>query len=79
MYIRQGNTLTSLHACIPQIVFGHGADRPVNARAVVERGCGIIPGMIGLSSCMFNTFLGYRALREASLEAAAEMAAQPCP
>ncbi len=29
---------------------GQGADRPVNARAVVERGCGIIPGKSGLTS-----------------------------
>lgn len=74
-----GNTLTALHAGIPQIVFGQGADRPVNARAVVERGCGIIPGKSGLTSSMINTFLGNRALREASQEVAAEMAAQPCP
>ncbi|EIC0884282.1 glycosyl transferase, partial [Salmonella enterica subsp. enterica serovar Derby] len=72
-------TLTALHAGIPQIVFGQGADRPVNARAVVERGCGIIPGKSGLTSSMINTFLGNRALREASQEVAAEMAAQPCP
>ncbi len=56
-----------------------GADRPVNARAVVERGCGIIPGKSGLTSSMINTFLGNHALREASQEVAAEMAAQPCP
>ncbi len=37
-----GSTLTALHAGIPQIVFWSGADRPVNARAVVERGCGDI-------------------------------------
>ena len=30
-----GNTLTALHAGIPQIVFGQGADRPVNARALL--------------------------------------------
>ncbi|MGK7488506.1 salmochelin biosynthesis C-glycosyltransferase IroB, partial [Salmonella enterica] len=53
-----GNTLTALHAGIPQIVFGQGADRPINARAVVERGCGIIPGKSGLTSSMINTFLG---------------------
>ncbi|SUG85862.1 Glycosyltransferase IroB [Salmonella enterica subsp. enterica] len=45
-----GNTLTALHAGIPQIVFGQGADRPIQCRAVVERGCGIIPGKSGLTS-----------------------------
>lgn len=74
-----GNTLTALHAGIPQIVFGRGADRPVNARAVVDRGCGIIPGDGGLSSSMINAFLDDRALRTASEEVAAEMAAQACP
>ncbi|AEG95589.1 MULTISPECIES: salmochelin biosynthesis C-glycosyltransferase IroB [Klebsiella] len=74
-----GNTLTALHAGIPQIVFGQGADRPVNARAVVDRGCGIIPGDGGLSSSMINAFLDDRALRTASEEVAAEMAAQACP
>ena len=74
-----GNTLTALHAGIPQIVFGQGADRPVNARVVAERGCGIIPGDVGLSSNMINAFLNNRSLRKASEEVAAEMAAQPCP
>ncbi|EBQ1246429.1 DUF1205 domain-containing protein, partial [Salmonella enterica] len=74
-----GNTLTALHAGIPQIVFGEGADRPVNARAVVERGCGIIPGAGGLTSDMINNFLNDRSLRDAAQEVAAEMAAQPCP
>ncbi|MEI8451433.1 nucleotide disphospho-sugar-binding domain-containing protein, partial [Escherichia coli] len=71
--------LTALHAGIPQIVFGQGADRPVNARVVDDRGCGIIPGHVGLSSNMINSFLNNRSLRKASEEVAAEMAAQPWP
>ncbi|EAM2857183.1 salmochelin biosynthesis C-glycosyltransferase IroB [Salmonella enterica] len=74
-----GNTLTALHAGIPQIVFGEGADRPVNARAVVDRRCGIIPGEGGLTSSMINAFLSNHVLHDTSLEVAAEMAAQPCP
>lgn len=74
-----GNTLTALHAGIPQIVFGEGADRPVNARAVVDRGCGIIPGKNGLSSDLINTFLSNASLRTASAQVAAEMAAQASP
>lgn len=74
-----GNTLTALHAGIPQIVFGEGADRPVNAKAVVDRGCGIIPGREGLSSGLINQFLHNAALRQASAEVAGEMALQPTP
>lgn len=74
-----GNTLTALHAGIPQIVFGEGADRPVNAKAVADRGCGIIPGKGGLSSALINQFLDNDALRRASVEVAAEMALQPAP
>ncbi|WAT09614.1 glycosyltransferase [Rouxiella badensis] len=74
-----GNTLTALHAGIPQIVFGEGADRPVNAKTVVDRGCGIIPGENGLSSDLINTFLSDIRLRSASAQVAAEMAAQATP
>ncbi|WP_147196869.1 glycosyltransferase [Pantoea sp. CCBC3-3-1] len=74
-----GNTLTALHAGIPQIVFGEGADRPVNAKAVVDRGCGIIPGKEGLSSDLVNAFLNNHSLRTASADVAAEMAAQASP
>ncbi len=74
-----GNTLTALHAGIPQIVFGQGADRPVNAKAVVERGCGIIPDERGLSSDLINSFLADSALQDASWQVAREMAAQPTP
>lgn len=74
-----GNTLTALHYGIPQIVFGQGADRPVNARAVVERGCGIIPGKEGLTSNLINTFLNNTMMQQVSAQVAAEMAQQPSP
>ncbi|WP_017345712.1 glycosyltransferase [Pantoea sp. A4] len=74
-----GNTLTALHAGIPQIVFGQGADRPVNAQAVVDRGCGIVPGEQGLTSDLINSFLSSDALRTSSQQVAAEMAAQATP
>ncbi|WP_226570786.1 glycosyltransferase [Mangrovibacter yixingensis] len=74
-----GNTLTALHAGIPQIVFGQGADRPVNAKVVVDRGCGIIPDDRGLSSDLINSFLADTALQQASDQVAREMAAQPTP
>lgn len=74
-----GNTLTALHSGIPQIVFGQGADRPVNAKIVAERGCGVIPGENGLSSDFINTFLFDTALRANSEQVAAEMAAQASP
>lgn len=72
-----GNTLTALYNGIPQIVFGEGADRPVNAKAVAERGCGIIHGDHGLTSDLVNTFLYDDSLRLCSAQVAAEMAEQP--
>ncbi|ROP63024.1 UDP:flavonoid glycosyltransferase YjiC (YdhE family) [Enterobacter sp. BIGb0383] len=74
-----GNTLTSLHCGIPQIVFGLGADRPVNARVVADRGCGIIPGDAGLTSDLVSAFLNNNEFRQASAQVAAEMAQQPSP
>jgi UDP:flavonoid glycosyltransferase YjiC (YdhE family) len=74
-----GNTLTALRGGIPQIVFGQGADRPVNARAVMERGCGIIPDNNGLTTELINTFLSDTTLRNVSAQVAAEMAAQATP
>lgn len=74
-----GNTLTALHSGIPQIVFGEGADRPVNAKAVVRRGCGIIPGNDGLNSELIETFLNNTAIQKASVQVAAEMASQATP
>lgn len=74
-----GNTLTALHNGIPQIVFGQGADRPINAKAVVDRGCGLIPSENGLTSDLINTFLDDTSLRTASAQVAAEMAAQSSP
>lgn len=74
-----GNTLTALYNGIPQIVFGEGADRPVNANAVMKRGCGIIPGDKGLTTDLINTFLHDTSLRSCSAQVAAEMARQPSP
>lgn len=74
-----GNTLTALHCGIPQIIFGQGADRPINARAVVDRGCGIIPGDNGLTSNLIDEFLNNTYFRKASEQVAAEMAQQPSP
>ncbi|GAA3885990.1 salmochelin biosynthesis C-glycosyltransferase IroB [Gibbsiella dentisursi] len=74
-----GNTLTALRAGIPQIIFGEGADRPVNARAVVDRGCGIVPGPSGLSSELIDLFLHNSALYKFAHEVAEEMAEQPTP
>lgn len=74
-----GNTLTALHAGIPQIIFGEGADRPVNAQVVADRGCGLIPGEQGLTSQLVNELLSNDSLRIASEEVATEMASQPSP
>lgn len=74
-----GNTLTALHSGIPQIVFGEGADRPVNAKAIVQRGCGIMPGANGLTSDFINTFLYDDTLSSCSAQVATEMAKQPSP
>lgn len=74
-----GNTLTALHCGIPQIVFGQGADRPVNAQAVVNRGCGTIPDEKGLTSDLINSFLANTAYRTASVQVAKEMTAQATP
>ncbi|MER5442481.1 glycosyltransferase [Streptomyces sp. NPDC002790] len=74
-----GNTLTALSSGVPQIVFGQGADRPVNARTVEERGCGFVPGEHGLVKEDID-----RLLTDASLQTAAdavrdEMRAQDPP
>ncbi len=74
-----GNTLTALHNAIPQIIFGEGADRRINAQAVVDRGCGIIPGNMGLSTTLINSFLNDRSFITNSAQVASEMAAQPNP
>ncbi|HAS1135169.1 TPA: glycosyltransferase [Enterobacter cloacae] len=74
-----GNTLTALHAGIPQIVFGEGADRPVNANAVIRRGCGFMPGAGGLTTQMINTLMQDCRFSMSALEVAAEMAQQPTP
>lgn len=74
-----GNTLTALHAGIPQIIFGVGADRPVNARAVVDRGCGIMPGPNGLSTELIRLFLQNPLLKKSAAEVAEEMSRQPSP
>lgn len=74
-----GNTLTALHYAIPQIVFGEGADRPFNAKVVMDRGCGIIPDARGLTTDLINAFIENRFLRKASEQVAAEMAEQDSP
>ncbi|HBM3265182.1 TPA: glycosyltransferase [Klebsiella oxytoca] len=74
-----GNTLTALYNGIPQIVFGEGADRPVNANVVQKRGCGIIPGEKGLTSDLINMFLNDSTLRSTAAQVAAEIALQPSP
>ncbi len=59
-----------------------GADRPVNARAVVERGCGVLfPVRAGLPAAYGHTFLGNRArfARKASQEGRGGNGGQPCP
>ncbi|ENC1269182.1 nucleotide disphospho-sugar-binding domain-containing protein [Escherichia coli H20] len=74
-----GNTLTALYSGIPQIVFGEGADRSVNAEIVARRGCGIIPDKHGLTSDLVNRLLYDDSLRFCSDQVAAEMAEQPSP
>ncbi|WP_042957387.1 nucleotide disphospho-sugar-binding domain-containing protein, partial [Escherichia coli] len=74
-----GNTLTALYSGIPQIVFGEGADRSVNAEIVAMRGCGIIPDKHGLTSDLVNRLLYDDSLRFCSDQVAAEMAEQPSP
>lgn len=74
-----GNTLTALHSGIPQIVFGQGADRPVNAKAVFDRGCGLIPNENGLTTKLINDFLENSEFRRVSTQVAAEMATQSSP
>ena len=72
-----GNTLTALHAGIPQIVFGRGRSPGKCPRCCRTR-LRDYRGDVGLSSNMINAFLNNRSLRKASEEVAAEMAAQPC-
>ncbi|MZD05146.1 DUF1205 domain-containing protein [Streptomyces sp. SID5785] len=74
-----GNTLTALSAGIPQIVFGQGADRPVNARVVADRGCGFVPGEQGLVTADIHRLLTDRSLRTAAAQVRDEMRAQDPP
>lgn len=73
-----GNTLSALSAGVPQIVFGEGADRPLNARVVAERGCGLVPSG-GLDTALVSRLIEDEGLKRASAEVAAEMAGQDGP
>ncbi|SCK39871.1 UDP:flavonoid glycosyltransferase YjiC, YdhE family [Streptomyces sp. WMMB 714] len=75
-----GTTLTALDSGLPQIVLGEGADRPANAAAVRERGCGLVPeDPQDLSPALIHQLLTDGSLRENAREVAAEMAAMPSP
>ncbi|MFJ8948533.1 glycosyltransferase [Streptomyces sp. NPDC102381] len=74
-----GNTLTALSSGVPQIVFGQGADRPVNARTVEERGCGFVPGERGLVKEDIDRLLTDASLRTAADAVRDEMRAQDPP
>ncbi|MYR44372.1 glycosyltransferase [Streptomyces sp. SID5910] len=74
-----GNTLTALSAGVPQIVFGQGADRPVNAKVVADRGCGFVPGEQGLVKEDIDRLLTDASLRAAAAEVREEMRAQDSP
>lgn len=74
-----GNTLTALSAGVPQFVFGLGADRPANAKAVADRGCGFVPGDQPLTTDLVRRLVEDPALRASSREVAAEMARQASP
>ncbi|WP_327664449.1 MULTISPECIES: glycosyltransferase [unclassified Streptomyces] len=74
-----GNTLTALSSGVPQIVFGQGADRPVNARTVEERGCGFVPGEHGLVKEDIDRLLTDASLRTAADAVRDEMRAQDPP
>lgn len=73
-----GNTLTALSAGVPQIAFGEGADRPVNAKAVADRGCGLVPSG-PLDADLVRRLIDDAALRAAATEVSREMAAQHSP
>ncbi|KAF6662404.1 glycosyltransferase [Enterobacteriaceae bacterium EKM102V] len=74
-----GNTLTALNNAIPQLIFGEGADRPVNAKLVAERGCGLITGARGLSTDLVNAFLNNTSIKKVAKQVSFEMALQPSP
>ncbi|MFK4102540.1 nucleotide disphospho-sugar-binding domain-containing protein [Streptomyces sp. NPDC019531] len=75
-----GTTLTALDAGLPQIVLGEGADRPANAAAVRERGCGLVPdGPADLTTELIDRLLTDEELRTAARDTAREMASMPSP
>ncbi|MFG2227271.1 nucleotide disphospho-sugar-binding domain-containing protein [Streptomyces sp. NPDC048644] len=75
-----GTTLTALDSGLPQIVLGEGADRPANAAAVRDRGCGLVPEGTGdLTPALVERLLTDDGLRTEARAAAAEMAAMPSP
>ncbi|MEU7180504.1 MULTISPECIES: nucleotide disphospho-sugar-binding domain-containing protein [Streptomyces] len=75
-----GTTLAALDSGLPQIVLGEGADRPANAAAVRDRGCGLVPA--GPDACtpeLVERLLTDEELRTQARAVAAEMAALPSP
>lgn len=74
-----GNTFTALAAGVPQIVFGEGADRPMNARIVQERGCGIVPGDGGLTAETIRSVVHGPEYREQAEEVRSEIRGMPGP
>ncbi|RAJ58995.1 UDP:flavonoid glycosyltransferase YjiC (YdhE family) [Streptomyces sp. Amel2xB2] len=75
-----GTTLTALDSGLPQVVLGEGADRPANAAAVGQRGCGIVPGgPEDFSPALVQRLLTDDGLRANARETAEEMASMPSP
>lgn len=74
-----GNTFTALAAGVPQIVFGEGADRPMNAKIVQDRGCGIVPDEEGLTADTIRAVVDGPAYKEQAGQVRSEIQAMPGP
>ena len=74
-----GTVMAAFAAGIPQAVVPGAGDRTVHARLVAARGAGLAVPQAEISSGTLQRLVSDPALRQASREIAAEIAAMPAP
>jgi UDP:flavonoid glycosyltransferase YjiC (YdhE family) len=74
-----GTVMAALAAGVPQVVVPGAGDRTVHARLVAARGAGLAVPQDEITREVLERLVGDPALRQASQEVAAEIAAMPAP
>lgn len=74
-----GSVMSALAAGVPQVVVPGAGDRTVHARLIAARGAGLAVPATELTSDMLERLVSDPALKQASREVAAEIAAMPPP